>query len=454
MTFTLRDIAIPEFGETFDEPIIPARIYDGRATEAYQKAGCDWLIVYGDLEHFANLAFLTGHDPRFEEALLCLGPQGRRVLVLGNEGVDQAALAGLPGLETALAQSLSLPGMDRTRAPKLSDILRDLGIRPGASVGLVGWKPVAASEHDEDGPVFLIPHAIVAAIARAAGGIEALSDRTGILLDPMEGIRATNDAHQIAAFEWGAARASAAVQRVVRGARPGMSEYEAMALMRHAGEPMTCRPMFSSTSGSMVGLKSPAPGTIRLGDAVTVAVGYRGGLTARTGMMSETDEAFSARYAAPYFEAQATWCETIGIGVPGGMIEAAIGESLAKAGLRSAFTPGHLGGHDEWLHSITTPGGTGFFRSGALVQCDIIPIGLPAGKALNCEDTLVLADAALRAELQTFHPELFARLQARQRFVRDVLGIAIRDEYLPLTNWPHCLPPCWLAPDRIFARDS
>ena len=27
-------------------------------------------MVYGDREHFANLAFLTGFDPRFEEAIL------------------------------------------------------------------------------------------------------------------------------------------------------------------------------------------------------------------------------------------------------------------------------------------------------------------------------------------------------------------------------------------------
>ncbi|HVQ31745.1 MAG TPA: hypothetical protein VMV21_19260, partial [Vicinamibacteria bacterium] len=33
-------------------------------------------LVYGDREHFANLAFLTGFDPRFEEALLVVPRQG------------------------------------------------------------------------------------------------------------------------------------------------------------------------------------------------------------------------------------------------------------------------------------------------------------------------------------------------------------------------------------------
>ncbi|HZS93019.1 MAG TPA: hypothetical protein VFE42_36710 [Chloroflexota bacterium] len=38
--------------------------------------GYDALLVYVDREHFANLAYLTGFDPRFEEALLILKPRG------------------------------------------------------------------------------------------------------------------------------------------------------------------------------------------------------------------------------------------------------------------------------------------------------------------------------------------------------------------------------------------
>ncbi len=30
-------------------------------------------MVYADREHFANLAYLTGFDPRFEESLLIVG---------------------------------------------------------------------------------------------------------------------------------------------------------------------------------------------------------------------------------------------------------------------------------------------------------------------------------------------------------------------------------------------
>jgi hypothetical protein len=37
------------------------------------------------------------------------------------------------------------------------------------------------------------------------------------------------------------------------------------------------------------------------------------------------------------------------------------------------------------------------------LQCDIIPTPLPPGTALNCEDSIVLADAALRDELAARH---------------------------------------------------
>ena len=85
-------------------------------------------------------------------------------------------------------------------------------------------------------------------------------------------------------------------------------------------------------------------------------------------------------------------------------------------------------------------------------QVDIIPTPMPTGWALNCEDGVVFADRALRAELTIRHPAVAARIEARRRFVRDELGIAIRDSILPLSSTPLCLPPFWLAPGRLLAR--
>ena len=76
MTISLRTVRIPDFGVPLDRPAIPSATYDARARALAERAGTDWVVVYADREHNANIAFLTGFEPRFEEALLLLGPSG------------------------------------------------------------------------------------------------------------------------------------------------------------------------------------------------------------------------------------------------------------------------------------------------------------------------------------------------------------------------------------------
>src|SRR5262249_30874369 len=140
MKVVLRDIEIPDFGLPESVPTIPSSTYVTRCHEALKRAACDWLVVYADREHNANIVFLTGYDPRFEEALLLLGPSDRRVLVVGNEGEGYAPVAGLPGLDVVLAQSMSLMGQDRSKRPMLAEVLRDIGIELGNSIGIASWK--------------------------------------------------------------------------------------------------------------------------------------------------------------------------------------------------------------------------------------------------------------------------------------------------------------------------
>jgi len=87
--------------------------------------------------------------------------------------------------------------------------------------------------------------------------------------------------------------------------------------------------------------------------------------------------------------------------------------------------------------------------SGMLFQCDIIPTPLPDGYALNCEDTVAVADAALRATLAAEYPDLWQRVQKRRAFLYEALGIQIADELLPLSPAPAYLPPFWLQSDLV-----
>jgi hypothetical protein len=453
MAIALRDIAVPDFGVPLDAPRIPAATYEIRCREAYARAGRDWLVVYGDREHLANIVFLSGYDPRFEEALLLLGPRDRRVLVVGNEGEAYASLAGLPGLDVVLAQSMSLMGQDRSLKPDLASVLRDAGLSRGQTAGVAGWKYFEPSEWEGPSPGFFVPHYLVALLASLAGSSEALKDATPVLMHPATGLRSVIDADQIALHEWGAARASAAVWRIVEGTRLGVSEMEAASVAGYAGEVFTAHLMYATgdSMNEVIGLRSPGGRIVHRGDGAATATGFWGGLSARAGLIAENDERF-LKTAAAYFEGLVAWYETADIGVAGNAVFGAVSTALARGGLCSALNPGHLTGHDEWIHTLIRPGSAERIASGMPFQVDIIPAPMPKGWALNCEDGVVFADAALRAELKARHPTAHTRIEARRSFVRDQIGIELKDTILPLSATPLCLPPFWLAPRKLLAR--
>lgn len=455
MSITLKKITLPDFGKPAPrQPAIPESVYEHRAEAAYKAAGADWLVVYADREHFGNMAFLTGFEPRFEEAFLLLGPSGRRVLITGNESQSYATIAQLPGLEILLGQSLSLMAQDRAVHPRMVDRLRDAGLSAGHSVGLVGWKYLEPEEDEAFDRGYFLPAVYVSMIQRTIGAGGVLHDATRVLMHPETGLRATLDADQIAAFEWAATRVSLAVRAIVEGVREGDSEYDAVMRMGYAGDPMNVHTMFSTSppGEAIIGLRSPSARRPSRGDGITTAVGYWGALSSRAGLFDEHNDEF-LMVAKAYFEALACWYDTADIGVSGGDLHVAVVAQLARGGLASTLNPGHLGGHEEWLHSPVRPGSSDCLRSGMLFQIDVIPTPIQAGWALNCEDPVVLADAALRSDLATRHPATWERIQARRRFMGNVLGVMPKATILPLSSTPLWLPPFWLAPDQVLVRD-
>ena len=442
MTIVLRDVEIPDFGLPVEQPAIPAATFVARCRRAYANAACTWLVVYADREHAANMLFLSGFEPRFEEALL----------LVGNEGEGYAAVAVLPGLSVVLAQSLSLMAQDRTQRPDLAAVLRECGLKRGDRIGLAGWKYAEETEFSGVSSRFYAPSWLAGTLAAVAGGDDGVVDSTPVLMHPTTGLRAVVDADQIASYEWGASRASAAVWRILSGIREGERELDAVTRMGYAGEPMSCHLMLASGGGSapVVGMRSPGARRLRRGDGVSIALGYWGGLSARAGLLTDGEDAFLDT-AKSYFAGLLAWYEAAEIGVPGGEIFAHVSETLARGGLRPALNPGHLTGHDEWVHSPIRPGSPDRIASGMPFQVDIIPVPMAAGRCLNCEDGAAFADAALRAALRARHPGVSARIEARRRFVEETLGVALHDSVLPLSATPLCLPPFWLAPGKLLA---
>jgi len=442
----LAHVPAPDFGAPEGPPAVGADELVRLCDVLVQRAGTDWVVVHADREHAANVVFLTGCDPRFEEAALVLGRDGRRVLLVGNEGVAYARTAPL-GCDVVLAQSFSLMGQDRTVTPRLDAVLREVGLGDGASVGIVGWKHLEPNEVDDPSRPAFVPAMLVDAIERATGG--PARDVTHVLMHPATGLRAVNSADRIAAFEWAAARSGEAVRRIVAGTRPGMTELEAAGLMGYEGEPLSAHVMLATGRGAIVGLRSPSAKPIEEGDAATTAIGYWGGLSCRAGLVARAadDAGFVERVVAPYFGAIATWYASVRLGVTGGEVHERVTRAFDGAGFGSMLNPGHQLSIEEWLHTAIRPGSTDPITSGNAYQVDIIPSPLAPGEALNCEDTVAIADAALRAELAERHPDVWARIVARQAFLRETLGLDVADEVLPLSATPAHLAPFWLDPD-------
>ena len=80
-TARLATLDLPDFGPPGTAPELSPALYAGRIDRLRARMagrGYDRLVVYADREHSANLAYLTGFDPRFEEAILVVGPDGSR----------------------------------------------------------------------------------------------------------------------------------------------------------------------------------------------------------------------------------------------------------------------------------------------------------------------------------------------------------------------------------------
>ena len=129
----LIDAELPDFGVPETRPEMPRSIHAERFDRFVRRvrdAGLTAAVVYGDREHFANLAYLTGFDPRFEEALMVVVPGRDPALLTGPENQGTARGAAID-LEVKLYPPFGLLGQDRSRTPPLADLLRDAGIAAG-----------------------------------------------------------------------------------------------------------------------------------------------------------------------------------------------------------------------------------------------------------------------------------------------------------------------------------
>jgi hypothetical protein len=454
----LAEMILPEFGLPLVEPTIPAAIYEARVAATRQRAsdaGYDVIMVYADREHFANMAYLTGFDPRFEEALLILTPDRIPTLLVGNEDMAYTAISPIE-LQTVLYQTFSLLSQPRSSSAPLTTILRDAGVGStgGNRVGIAGWKYFISVETSMPDSWLEVPAYLVDTLRGMGCEVRNAGQ---IFMDPEYGLRAINDVDQLASFEFAATYGSQGLRNLLFNLHPGMSEFEAFKLFAPIGLPLCYHPVLFSGERTALGLPSPSSRVIQIGDPIFAALGYWGSNNARAGFMVQNEKMLPTnindyidKLVAPYFRAVAEWYEHIGIGVTGGELFDIIDRNLGDAFFGVSLNPGHLIHLDEWVSSPIFRGSTQRLRSGMALQVDVIPATNTPYHTTNIEDGIALADEALRQSFEQQYPHAWKRIQQRRTFMHDMLGIHLKPEVLPFSNIPAYLPPFWLSPQQAM----
>lgn len=408
------------------------------------QQGIETLIVYADKEHGGNFEYLAGFIPRFEEALLVLHQDGEAVFVLGNENLKLAPHARLEN-RVVHAPWFSLPNQPMDNTQSLPDTLKCAGLQAGKKLGLAGWK-LFTGRQENTRQMFDIPSFIVDAIREAAPQAE-LCNATGIFISPAEGARVINNANELAHYEYGANLASTAILRALNAVAPGKTEKQIASLLAADGQPNNV--VMIAAAGDRFAHANLYPGDKRIqpGDKFSLTTSYKGGLSSRAAYVVDNEAQLPEEVrdyldvvAIPYFRAVVTWLENIHPGMTGGELYQLIEDVLPQAEYRWHLNPGHLVADEEWLCSPVSRGSDIPLASGMLLQIDIIP-SRPGYAGASIEDTVALADAALRQQLETEYPQLWERVQARREWIKREIGIQLPECVLPFSNTVGYLRP-------------
>ena len=465
MSTRLVEIDRPVFEPVPPPAAVSAAVYRGHLAAVRASAaerGLSHVIVYGDREHVGNIMWATGFDPRFEEALLIIGPSGAPLVLAGNECLPYVAVSPLHStgeLRTELYQPLSLPSQPRSSSRRLADILRDEGIAPGVRVGMVGWKYLTALEHDDPVHAVDVPSHITDTV-RSLAGWDAVENATDLLIHPGHGLRAIAGPEEIAHWEFANAEASRATWAVIDSLAPaaakGWTDLDVLREARLAGLPLGCHPTFATAGHRHLGLSGPTGQPILVGESLGFNICHWGANVCRAGWIAEgpDDLPFAARdyverFVGPYVEAMSAWLSCMLPGARGGDIFDMMHRLLPDDLYGVTLNPGHLIAYEEWVSSPIAAGSDDVLRPGMVLQIDVIP-SHPDYFSTRMEEGIVIVDDSLRAELVAINPALVRRCEARRAFMRDTLGYDVPDTVLPLADVAGIVTPFFLTPNAVM----
>jgi Xaa-Pro aminopeptidase len=445
---------VPYFGRASEPPPwrLPRNRYErriGLLRDRMEAEGLSHVLVYGDREHFANLLWLCGLDPRFEEAL-CIVPADDRepLLLLGNECMGYAPAApALVRLERY--QPFSLPDQPRDDSRALSDILCDEGLNAHTRCGVAGWKKYAAAYESD------VPSHIVDA-ARFACGFENVVNVAEWFSSPAGGFRAAADAEEIVFFEWTNTLASDGMARVIEAIRPGALDYSLLERAQYNGVPLSAH-MTLKCGANRASLASACGQRIERGGRFSCGIAYWGANCCRCGWVAAGPEDLPAEardyveaFAGPYFDAMAAWFGALRAGGLASDLHEAVHSRLPEETFHVFLNAGHLIGFEEWISSPVYAQSPHQIYAGMVLQADVIP-SHPVYYSSRMEDGYALADEHLQRQLTALAPGLMERCRERREWMRSELGLPVHDTVLPLSNLCGVVPPFLLNPKRILA---
>lgn len=427
-----------------------------------REKGLTHVVIYGDREHFSNIEYFTSYDCRFEEALLIVDAQGVCSIIVGNEGMGYSKQIPFE-INRILYQNFSLQGQPREKLLSLSEVFSGLGIIKESKVGLAGYKYyefgfVCDSLFAYDIPAYILHELYAAADSRN------VYDFTREISGCPDGIRMRlYNAKEIAWAEAAGNRTANAMLELIENLRPGINEFE---LSRKANTGFDPINMFSIVNfgekSVSIGLKSPIESeTLKIGEVCGLCYSVRGNNTARVGVAAYDENSYSEKlkpylvsFYMKHWEAMAAWYGTARVSCPAGELYEAVMSRIGSEEFGVTLNPGHNSSTDEWSNSPVYRDSTIELPDGTLMQVDIIASNTDPVRVSICEDAVVLASTGMRKELEAQYPDVYTRITMRQKKIRDVLGINISDDLLPMSNLNAVFFPFMLNPGFILALDT
>jgi len=458
----LKNITWPNFGFSNTPPQIPLKEYERRLNECnelIEKHNLTHLVIYADREHFANLCYLTGFDPRFEEALMIIRANAKPLVLIGNECfayLDASPLIQEHKIRKELFQTFSLLNQPRDKSRKLIEILKDENINTNSKIGCVGTKYFDSCEFSESQYAIDIPTYLVD-LLRKLSSYENVINASDLFMHPEYGIRTNVGIYDIAYLEYTNGLASEGFKNMLFAIKEGVSDFDLAKKIEFNGTPLGCHLTFVTDSNHKYGLSGPNGSLIKKGSVLASNFCYWGANICRAGWVVNNENElppqakdYIQNFAGKYFEVMNEWFKSMKPEKLGGEIYDLIHKNLPFETFGIYLNPGHLIHLDEWISSPIYKNSKIKLRSGMAMQVDIIPCS-EKYFSTRMEDGIVIADTALQKNILVSFPEVFKRCKARKDFMNQTLGLELPEEVLPLSNMTGIVNPFFLNPNLVFA---